>query len=112
MSPEIEGRGARRLALAGDGVEGIHGVREADEPALCPCGAGYIGHGPCRFVRGVRRRTIRRILPQADRRAERRFRRWSGQNAVGHPGRAESSDLYIEAERLVTRLQRLLIGGE
>ena len=27
-----------------DGIEGVYGVREADEPPLCPCGAGYVGH--------------------------------------------------------------------
>lgn len=28
----------------GESIEGIHGVRETDEPALCGCGRGYAGH--------------------------------------------------------------------
>jgi hypothetical protein len=33
-----------------EGVEGIYGVSEADEPPLCPCGAGYVGHRPAEPV--------------------------------------------------------------
>jgi hypothetical protein len=95
-----------------DGVAGIHGVGEADEPPLCPCGKGYVGHGHMdQIARGVRGRQLDRLIPRADERAQRRFRRWLGTDPEDRTRRSALFDAYVEAEDLHADLLRTRVGS-
>lgn len=66
---------------------------------------------PVSVSRGARRRQLVRMVRIADARAARRFSRWLAVHAVPGPERDRRSALYLEAESMLTELQRLLIGG-